>query len=777
MVVPYNMYLKKFQAHINVEWCNKGIFIKYLFKYVTKGPDCAKVYIERVRKGEDAPYDSEIKTVNEVKEYLGCRYICEQDACWRVFGFDIHRHYPPVERLPMHLPDENCIAYDADADVADIIFDEFLRKTMLTEWFVANKACVAARSLTFCEFPGKWRWYTQSRSWQPRKLGGKIGRLYYLHPSVGERYYLRMLVVVVRGAQSYEDVRAYNNTRYDTFKQACEARGLLGDDQEWYDAFDEAAAWATSSQLRQLFVTMLLFCEVNDEYAFFEKVWRFLADDIQYRVRNAMDNTQYQMPDTQLKDYLLDDLSELFARNGGRMRDHNLPAKSDMSQISCSNRLIEQELSYDSSSLLVESDRLVGSLNSEQLAAFTSITDSVMGGAPGFFFVSGYGGTGKTYLWNAIVAYLRGHGKIVLTVASSGVASLLLPGGRTAHSRFKIPCDLDDGTVCDVRRGSMLGELIEATSLVILDETLMTHRQAFEALDRTFRDLMSRQSETAAAQVFGGKVVVLGGDLCQILPVIEGGTRPQIVNAAIVNSPFWSDVTVLSLNKNMRLSSPSLSSEAQHEIARFSQWVLDIGEGKVEAVARDGEDEPTWIKIPHELLIVTTEDKVSCIVESVYADLPTRYSDPSYLHARAILTPTNEITDTVNTHVVSLIPGDEKEYLSCDKIVKTQGTHESYDVLYPIEFLNSLSGNNSPQHRIVLKKGVPIMLLRNLNQSGGLCNGTRLIVTELGEMMIEAKIMTGTHMGDVVHIPRVCLTLQNLKLPFALQRRQFPIKV
>jgi len=81
-VVPYNMYLlKKFQAHINVEWCNKGIFIKYLFKYVTKGPDCSKAYFQRLRNGEDVPEDENTKTRNEVKEYLDCRYICEQDAC------------------------------------------------------------------------------------------------------------------------------------------------------------------------------------------------------------------------------------------------------------------------------------------------------------------------------------------------------------------------------------------------------------------------------------------------------------------------------------------------------------------------------------------------------------------------------------------------------------------------------------------------------------------------------------------------------------------------
>jgi ATP-dependent DNA helicase PIF1 len=110
----------------------------------------------------------------------------------------------------------------------------------------------------------------------------------------------------------------------------------------------------------------------------------------------------------------------------------------------------------------------------------------------------------------------------VLSVASSGVASLLLPGGRTAHSRFKIPCELDEGTICDIKRGTMLCELIQTTSLIIWDEALMTHKFSFEAFDRSLRDILASSSPMATNLPFGGKVVVLGGDVRQILPVIEG---------------------------------------------------------------------------------------------------------------------------------------------------------------------------------------------------------------------------------------------------------------
>jgi hypothetical protein len=129
---------------------------------------------------------------------------------------------------------------------------------------------------------------------------GKIGCIYFVHPSASERYYLRMLLLIVKGAESYEDLLTYNNITYTTFKEACNAHGLLNNDQEWYNAFDEAAQWATSNQLRHLFVTMLLFCEVGDEYMFFEKVWKLLVDDIQYNMQQVLIHPSYKMSETDL---------------------------------------------------------------------------------------------------------------------------------------------------------------------------------------------------------------------------------------------------------------------------------------------------------------------------------------------------------------------------------------------------------------------------------------------------------------------------------------------
>lgn len=323
----------------------------------------------------------------------------------------------------------------------------------------------------------------------------------------------------------------------------------------------------------------------------------------------------------------------------------------------------------------------------------------------------------------------------------------------------------------------MLSELIEVTNLVIWDEALMTDRKAFEALDRSFRDIEKAHNLAAASIPFGGKVVVLGRDLRQILPVVEGGSKIEVLNSTITNSRLCSHIEMLSLNENMRLQCPTADSSYQQEIAEFSKWILEVDEGTLPCIAKEGETEPSWIKIPRELLLTTDGDKFPCIVNAIYLDFNRKFCDPAYLADRAILTPTNELTDTVNDYVVSLVQGQEKEYLSSVSIAKSTGLHEAYDLLYPVEFLNSINGNNFPHHRITLKEGVPIMLLQNLNQSAGLCNGTKLIVTALAEWSIEARIMNGRHKNQSFIIPRITLSMKSNKCPFVLQRRQYPVKV
>jgi ATP-dependent DNA helicase PIF1 len=117
-----------------------------------------------------------------------------------------------------------------------------------------------------------------------------------------------------------------------------------------------------------------------------------------------------------------------------------------------------------------------GSLNNEQRTAFDEIISTIDSTEGRVFFVDGPGGTGKTYLYKALLAKMRSQNKIVVATATSGVAASILPGGRTAHSRFKIPLTIEDGIFCSFTKQSGTAKLLRIASLILWDEASMTKR-------------------------------------------------------------------------------------------------------------------------------------------------------------------------------------------------------------------------------------------------------------------------------------------------------------
>ncbi|XP_075640551.1 uncharacterized protein LOC142612332 [Castanea sativa] len=132
----------------------------------------------------------------------------------------------------------------------------------------------------------------------------------------------------------------------------------------------------------------------------------------------------------------------------------------NMDLIQNGNRFIQEEMSYDVSSLKREHEILIFGLNNEQRIIYNSIMEAVATKRWGMFFVYGHGGTGKTYLYRTILSGIRSKGKIALPVASSGIAALLLPGGRTAHSRFHIPINVNDDSTFDIKQRTQAAELL-----------------------------------------------------------------------------------------------------------------------------------------------------------------------------------------------------------------------------------------------------------------------------------------------------------------------------
>ncbi|GAA0175866.1 DNA helicase [Lithospermum erythrorhizon] len=259
----------------------------------------------------------------------------------------------------------------------------------------------------------------------------------------------------------------------------------------------------------------------------------------------------------------------------------------------------------------------------------------------------------------------------------------------------------------------------------------MADKYVIHALDTLLQDLCQNQ------QPFGGKLVVFGGDFRQVLPVVRGGGRTEQVEASIVTSPLWEHFIKIKLSINMRARSDP----------GFVDFLMGIGNGEEPMNSRNE------IQIPKPMLIryTTMEESIEQLIKYVYPNMHLFETNPFEMMQRVILCPKNEFVDDINSKLIKRIPGEEKEYISDDraKSVIHQGDY--------IDYLNSLEPRGLPQHRLLLKKNSPVILLRNINPVEGLCNGTRLICKHLTPNVVGVVIATGQYKGKLVWIPRIPL--------------------
>jgi len=207
---------------------------------------------------------------------------------------------------------------------------------------------------------------------------------------------------------------------------------------------------------------------------------------------------------------------------------------------------------------------------------------------------------------------------------------------------------------------------------------------------------------------FGGKTMVFGGDFRQVLPVVRRGSRAQIVGASLRMSYLWNSMRHLKLVHNMRAKSDPW----------FVEYLLRIGGGLEEANGHGEIHLLDEICIPH-----TREDNdLDTLIDCIFPALNANMSNKSYITSREILSPRNDWVDMINMKMISHFQGNEMLYHSFDSVVD-----DPYNY-YPSEFLNTLTPNGLPPHVLKLKIRCPVILLRNINPAGGLCNGTRLVV-------------------------------------------------
>ncbi|XP_074271021.1 uncharacterized protein LOC141594939 [Silene latifolia] len=505
----------------------------------------------------------------------------------------------------------------------------------------------------------------------------------------------------------------------------------------------EACAVQMPASLRRLFSTLLIFSHPKDPCLLWTRHYDSLSEDFSHKYPNQPQRVS-QLTAREVERYL-----EAMGKNMATFGLDHLDTCTD-------DELRRTRDIVDALDAPIPEDCKLykAQLNTAQREAFTTIMKHVQEGKPGAFFVDGPGGTGKTFLYNALYAEVRLMGRIVLPTASSGIVAANIPSGRTTHSRFKIPLECEVSLACDVPKQSSLAALIVATSLIIWDEASMSKRQNIESLDVLLRDLCDPN------QLFGGKVVVFGGDFRQTLPILPRKCQREIVEASLLSSPVWPHLRKFKLTENIR-------AQTDPEFARF---LLSLGNGQLQT------KEHEYIELPAGLVKIlnpSNENPISDLVSYAFPEIGSCAPlDSSIFTNRAVLTPLNDDVDAINSVLIDKFPGQVVTYTSHDTML------DDNCAVYPAEFINKLNPGGMSPHELVLKENCPVILIRNLQPSFGLCNGTRLICKRFLPNSIECVIMTGQHTGDHVFIPRVKLRPgPSSNYPFQFQRNQFPLKL
>ncbi|GJS59025.1 DNA helicase [Tanacetum coccineum] len=300
----------------------------------------------------------------------------------------------------------------------------------------------------------------------------------------------------------------------------------------------------------------------------------------------------------------------------------------------------------------------------------------------------------------------------------------------------------------------------------------MNDRRCFEALDRCLKDILDN-----SGTLFGGKSIMLGGDFRQTLPVKKKASKSKIVDASITASYLWPSFQTYVLQQNMRLTHPEMNEHKRRQVKSFSEWLLNVGDGKVGTHEETDNEDTTTVHIPNELCIMDSDTALTELINFIYDEETLQRPTARRLQKRVIVCPKNETADAINAKVLTSLNRSSRIYFSSDEATPHGDDGGETELLYPTEYLNSLTFAGLPPHRLELKVGAPIILLRNLNLTNGLCNGTRMIVTQLLSKVIEAQIITGTRISEKVFLPRIPLINRDLQMPFVFKRKQFPVKL
>jgi len=208
--------------------------------------------------------------------------------------------------------------------------------------------------------------------------------------------------------------------------------------------------------------------------------------------------------------------------------------------------------------------------------------------------------------------------------------------------------------------------------------------------------------------------------------------------------------------------------QANADTAEFAQWLLDVGHGR-NMVDNCHIRFPATMRVPDE----------DTLIQSIYPGINSLPPPPpEYFLNRMILAPRNLDVRDLNKKVLGCMSGEVRQYISADRTVNEPGADPADAEPLPVEFLRAIDASNLPPGELDLKLGCPIILLRNLAPTRGLCNGSRMIVTQMRDRVLEVRLIGGDHDGETTLIPRILMAPPvSAALAFDFRRLQFPVRL
>eukprot|EP00980_Cylindrotheca_fusiformis_P001154 scaffold319_cov97-Cylindrotheca_fusiformis.AAC.14 len=778
-VVPYNPWLlMKYRCHINVVACMTKISsIRYLFRYTTKGQDMATIKMTRIAGGQHN------NQIDEISEYINGRYITAPEAIWRIFGFGLCRISPSTIRLPVHLPGKKFHVigrvgeqrYSTKSDTPNNEAEVPSNESQLEAFFSLNHRRIqggdADFPLLYAHISKFFVWDVTHHCWSPRKqvasspTGEVLNRIDTVSIASGETFYLRHLLLSVPNPTSFDDLKTFNNIRYNTFQEASYARGLLRDDNISINTMDEAVRIHPPKYARHVFAQLLAYGDVETPLELLSMFIYNMADD--YIQQNSEDqhclDTNGLSPKTEI--LVMQDIDD-HLKTMSRSLDYYAPLQQRLEKIKyAETRSSLPPTTYTTeqrTDFMQQYNDCFLKCNTEQKEAMETFkqafdasnsaaasTTHVEDGHNHCFLLLAAAGTGKTFVQNGFIQYIKsvtGDSKSFVAVSTTAISAQLLEAGRTAHSRFKLPIRVKPHqTKCSIQFNSKDAEELRIARVLIWDEIFGARKELIDAVDKFFREL------NCVDKPFGNLLTIFSGDLRQTLPKTKGN-RATTVSLCFPRAKCYRFFKVIHLLQNMRLFR-----NAENE--SFAQFLLDLGDGKI--------DSPIYL--PQYIKTVTT---MQDLINDVY-DGPgiINLLSPEDLATRAILSPLNRTVAEINSTILSQkLNAIQRTYYSIDSEMDNAGN--IIDDLPP-EILHKANRPGMPLHELKLKEGAIVMCLRNMSRE--VCNGTKLQVLKFHNHLLDCKILVGPGIGKMIALPRIKLRDTSNPELFLLQRQQFPI--